>query len=102
MVSRLNLASFVTTWMEPECDELVSEARNVNYIDEAEYPSTTAIQNECALPQHLFTICAAVTGVVRWCPLWPGARQRQMCCMTSSVSVVGCCFIYFGKRSDME
>ncbi len=45
---RLNLASFVTTWMEPECDELVSEARNINYIDEAEYPSTTAIQNECA------------------------------------------------------
>ena len=34
--------------MEPECDELVSEARNINYIDEAEYPSTTAIQNECA------------------------------------------------------
>ncbi len=33
-VRRLNLASFVTTWMEPECDELVSEARNINYIDE--------------------------------------------------------------------
>lgn len=44
---RLNLASFVTTWMEPECDELVHEARNVNYIDEAEYPSTTEIQNYC-------------------------------------------------------
>jgi glutamate decarboxylase len=44
---RLNLASFVTTWMEPECDELIHEARNVNYIDEAEYPSSTEIQNNC-------------------------------------------------------
>lgn len=58
---RLNLASFVTTWMEPECDELVSEARNINYIDEAEYPSTTAIQNECAAPklQMLMRLAAA-------------------------------------------
>ena len=36
---RLNLASFVTTWMEPECDELVSEARNINYIDEVRQAS---------------------------------------------------------------
>lgn len=32
--------------MQPECDELMDEARNVNYIDEAEYPSSTEIQNK--------------------------------------------------------
>lgn len=44
---RLNLASFVTTWMEPECDKLISEALNKNYIDMDEYPVTTEIQDRC-------------------------------------------------------
>ena len=30
---RLNLASFVTTWMEPECEKLIHDALNVNYVD---------------------------------------------------------------------
>ena len=41
---RLNLASFVTTWMEPECDKLMQAALNKNYIDMDEYPITTEIQ----------------------------------------------------------
>ena len=28
--------------------ELMAESLNVNYIDEAEYPSTTEIHNQCA------------------------------------------------------
>uniref|UniRef100_A0A0E0DEV9 Glutamate decarboxylase n=1 Tax=Oryza meridionalis TaxID=40149 RepID=A0A0E0DEV9_9ORYZ len=36
---RLNLASFVTTWMEPECDRLILEAINKNYADMDEYPN---------------------------------------------------------------
>lgn len=32
--------------VQPECDELIHEARNINYIDEAEYPSSTEIQNK--------------------------------------------------------
>ncbi|CAL9773391.1 unnamed protein product [Musa acuminata subsp. burmannicoides] len=44
---RLNLASFVTTWMEPECDKLIIEAINKNYADMDEYPITTEIQNRC-------------------------------------------------------
>ncbi|KAL9265847.1 Glutamate decarboxylase 1-like protein [Drosera capensis] len=35
---RLNLASFVTTWMEPECDKLIMSAINKNYVDMDEYP----------------------------------------------------------------
>ncbi|CAO2831112.1 unnamed protein product [Amaranthus hypochondriacus] len=44
---RLNLASFVTTWMEPECDKLMMDAMNKNYVDMHEYPVTTELQNRC-------------------------------------------------------
>lgn len=29
-------ASFVTTWMEPQAEELISESLNVNYVDTEE------------------------------------------------------------------
>ncbi|OVA19175.1 Pyridoxal phosphate-dependent decarboxylase [Macleaya cordata] len=52
---RLNLASFVTTWMEPECDQLILEAMNKNYVDMDEYPITTELQNRCVnMIAHLF------------------------------------------------
>jgi glutamate/tyrosine decarboxylase-like PLP-dependent enzyme len=41
---RLNLASFVTTWMEPECDKLIMGSINKNYVDMDEYPVTTELQ----------------------------------------------------------
>ncbi|XP_057812392.1 glutamate decarboxylase-like [Salvia miltiorrhiza] len=44
---RLNLASFVTTWMEPECDQLIMASLNKNYVDMDEYPVTTELQNRC-------------------------------------------------------
>ncbi|KAL6537687.1 hypothetical protein OROHE_012314 [Orobanche hederae] len=52
---RLNLASFVTTWMEPECDKLIMAAINKNYVDMDEYPVTTELQNRCVnIIAHLF------------------------------------------------
>ncbi|BAF14829.1 glutamate decarboxylase [Oryza sativa Japonica Group] len=52
---RLNLASFVTTWMEPECDKLMMAAINKNYVDMDEYPVTTELQNRCVnMIAHLF------------------------------------------------
>lgn len=46
---RLNLASFVTTWMEPECDKLIMDSINKNYVDMDEYPVTTELQvRDCA------------------------------------------------------
>lgn len=44
---RLNMASFVTTWMEEEADKLIKESLNVNMVDMDEYPSCTDIQNRC-------------------------------------------------------
>ncbi|KAJ6707301.1 GLUTAMATE DECARBOXYLASE [Salix viminalis] len=52
---RLNLASFVTTWMEPECDKLIMASVNKNYVDMDEYPVTTELQNRCVnMIAHLF------------------------------------------------
>ena len=43
----LNLASFVSTWMDEHAHKLLSETLNKNYIDQDEYPQTTEIQNRC-------------------------------------------------------
>ncbi|KAK3222246.1 hypothetical protein Dsin_009271 [Dipteronia sinensis] len=52
---RLNLASFVTTWMEAECDKLMMTSINKNYVDMDEYPVTTELQNRCVnMIAHLF------------------------------------------------
>ena len=41
----LNLASFVTTWMEPEADQLIMDSIGKNYVDNDEYPQTSKIQD---------------------------------------------------------
>ena len=43
----LNLATFVTTWMEPEADRLMADTVNKNSIDQDEYPQTVEIENRC-------------------------------------------------------
>jgi glutamate decarboxylase len=45
--SRLNLATFVTTWMEPEAERLMAEAFDKNMIDKDEYPQTAEIERRC-------------------------------------------------------
>ena len=41
----LNLASFVTDWMEDEADQLIIENLGKNFIDIDEYPQTSQIQD---------------------------------------------------------
>jgi len=42
-----NLATFVTTWMEPEAQRLIAGTLNRNFIDHAEYPRTAEIEQRC-------------------------------------------------------
>src|SRR5436190_936895 len=42
-----NLATFVTTWMEPEAQRIIAENLHRNYIDHAEYPQTAEIEQRC-------------------------------------------------------
>ena len=41
---RLNLATFVTTYMDDYATRLMNEAININYIDETEYPRVDIIE----------------------------------------------------------
>ena len=45
--SRFNLATFVTTWMEPEAKQLIMDTLDKNMIDKDEYPQTAEIENRC-------------------------------------------------------
>ena len=45
--ARLNLATFVSTWMEPQAEQLMSECFDKNMIDKDEYPQTAAIEVRC-------------------------------------------------------
>src|SRR5947209_8587695 len=45
--ARLNLATFVTTWMEPQAERLMAEASDKNIIDKDEYPQTAELERRC-------------------------------------------------------
>ncbi len=42
-----NLATFVTTSMEPEAEQVIQESLRVNFIDHAEYPRSAEIEQRC-------------------------------------------------------
>ncbi|KAF2162175.1 hypothetical protein M409DRAFT_69380 [Zasmidium cellare ATCC 36951] len=55
----LNLASFVTTYMEDEAEKLMIDAFSKNFIDYEEYPVSADIQNRCvSMIARLFNIPA--------------------------------------------
>src|ERR1051326_588060 len=45
--ARLNLATFVTTWMEPQARRLMTECLEKNMIDKDEYPQTAELEARC-------------------------------------------------------
>src|ERR1700757_5145815 len=53
--ARLNLATFVTTWMEPEAELLMAECAAKNMIDKDEYPQTAELERRCVnMLSHLW------------------------------------------------
>jgi glutamate decarboxylase len=58
-----NLATFVTTWMEPEAREVIDSNLHRNFIDHAEYPQTFEIQQRCIrMLAELFNAPGETTG----------------------------------------
>jgi glutamate decarboxylase len=58
-----NLATFVTTWMEPEARVLIDENLHRNFIDHAEYPRTFELQQRCiSMLAELFHAPGETTG----------------------------------------
>jgi glutamate decarboxylase len=45
--ARLNLATFVTTWMEPQAQRLMTSCLEKNMIDKDEYPATAELEARC-------------------------------------------------------
>ncbi len=45
--ARLHLATFVTTWMEPQAEKLMAECFDKNMIDKDEYPQTAELESRC-------------------------------------------------------
>ncbi|MBK5289929.1 MAG: glutamate decarboxylase [Acidimicrobiia bacterium] len=45
--ARMNLATFVGTWMEPQAAQLYADTFDRNMIDKDEYPATAAIEERC-------------------------------------------------------
>ena len=58
-----NLATFVTTWMEPEAHQVIDAALKVNFIDHAEYPQSAEIEQRCIrMLADLFNAPGETTG----------------------------------------
>jgi glutamate decarboxylase len=58
-----NLATFVTTWMEPEAQRVIAENLHRNFIDHAEYPQTAEVEQRCIrILANLFNAPGETTG----------------------------------------
>jgi glutamate decarboxylase len=58
-----NLATFVTTWMEPEAQRIIVQNLHRNFIDHAEYPQTAEIEQRCIrMLANLFHAPGETTG----------------------------------------
>jgi glutamate decarboxylase len=89
--SRLNLATFVGTWMEPQARKLMEECADKNIIDKDEYPQTAEIEERCIrilahlwhAPQPDRAIGTSTTGSSEACMLgglvmkWHWRQRRQ-------------------------
>lgn len=45
--ARMNLATFCTTWVEPEVSRLMAESLDKNIVDKDEYPQTAELEARC-------------------------------------------------------
>ncbi len=73
-----NLATFVTTWMEPEAQRIIAENLHRNFIDHAEYPQTAEIEQRCIrMLAELFN--APTRGAEKLAARAPRAPPRRSC-----------------------
>jgi len=83
--ARLNLATFVTTWMEPQARELMAECADKNMIDKDEYPQTAELERRCVniladlwhAPDPEAIIGCSTTGSSEACMLAGMALKRR-------------------------
>ena len=72
-----NLATFVTTWMEPEAQRIIAENLHRNFIDHAEYPISAEIEQRCVRGGGCWRTCS--TPPARRRAAGPRDRRRRSC-----------------------
>ncbi|WP_042368703.1 glutamate decarboxylase [Streptacidiphilus neutrinimicus] len=83
--ARLNLATFVTTWMDPQVTELIGECLDKNMIDKDEYPQTAEFERRCVniladlwhAPEATKAVGCSTTGSSEACMLAGMALKRR-------------------------
>jgi len=83
--ARLNLATFVTTWMEPHAQRLMDESAEKNMIDKDEYPMTAELEQRCVAiladlwhaPDAAHAVGCSTTGSSEACMLAGMALKRR-------------------------
>ncbi len=119
--SRQNLATFCTTWIEPEARALLEECIDKNMCDKDEYPQTAEIENRCVhimadlwnSPDGANTIGCSTTGsseaamlgglAAKW--RWRAKRRAQGKPVDKPNLVCGAvqvCWHKFGRYFDVE
>ena len=79
---RLNLATFVTTYMDDYATKLMNEAININYIDETEYPRIAVMNGKCI---NIVANLWNSTEKVRW----PLVQVKHACWAVWQLGCVG-------------
>jgi glutamate decarboxylase len=90
--ARLNLATFVTTWMEPQARTLMSECVDKNMIDKDEYPATAELERRCVsiladlwhAPDATSATGCSTTGSSEACMLAGMALKREWAARTKA------------------
>ena len=83
--ARTNLATFVTTWMEPQGSRLMAECADKNMIDKDEYPRTAELERRClniladlwGAPSAAEAVGCSTTGSSEACMLGGLALERR-------------------------
>jgi len=119
--SQQNLATFCTTWIEPEVQKIMDESADKNMIDKDEYPQTASIEERCVhmladlwnSPEAASTIGCSTTGsseaamlgglALKW--NWRKRRRAQGKSTESPNSIMGpvqVCWHKFCRYFDVE
>ncbi|QWT24488.1 glutamate decarboxylase [Subtercola sp. PAMC28395] len=120
-VARMNLATFCTTWVEPEVRQLMADSLDKNIIDKDEYPQTAELETRCIhmladlfhSPEAATTIGTSTTGsseaamlgglAAKW--RWKARRQAAGKDTTRPNMVCGpvqVCWEKFARYFDVE
>jgi glutamate decarboxylase len=83
--ARLNLATFVTTWAEPQAQRLMADSFDKNVIDKDEYPRTADLEQRCVrmladlwnAPDPAIAVGCSTTGSSEACMLAGLALKRR-------------------------